>query len=347
MSGPRLDRGRILFASMLGFVVLFYGAAILTHQREQAHPSADPGPVRQERLTREEVRDRETRLQQYLAREPHAAASGTLGFLLIFLTGLGVNLYWLIKRSGGDRVFGPERVHPAVPWKPSDVFRLVVFLFFVEAVLLIAEGLVAGAFGIRSIDHNLLLMSNSLARDIFVALAVLWLVKRSGFGWSAIGLERRGFWKHLRTGVVAYFGIVPVLLVIVLAMAMATKLLSYEPPPQPVVEVYLKEHRGHWIVYFTLFVAGAGPLIEEIFFRGFSYRAFRSRLGPRWAGAASALVFAALHLNLIAFVPIFVLGLYLAYLYERTGSIVPSMTVHVIHNFLMVALTLLFKNLTG
>ena len=95
------------------------------------------------------------------------------------------------------------------------------------------------------------------------------------------------------------------------------------------------------------FVALVGPAIEEVFFRGFTYTAFRNRWGVRWAIVGSAALFALLHMNLIAFIPIFILGVFLAYLYEKTGSLVPSMTVHMTHNFLMVNAALFFKGIAS
>ncbi|HXV19228.1 MAG TPA: CPBP family intramembrane glutamic endopeptidase, partial [Candidatus Omnitrophota bacterium] len=101
------------------------------------------------------------------------------------------------------------------------------------------------------------------------------------------------------------------------------------------------------LIYFTFFVAILGPIIEEVFFRGFAYTAFRRKWGVVRGMLASSAVFALMHMNLIAFFPIFVLGIFLAYLFEKTGSLVPSMTVHMVHNLIMVSLTLGFKSATG
>jgi membrane protease YdiL (CAAX protease family) len=178
----------------------------------------------------------------------------------------------------------------------------------------------------------------------FVVLIVARRFKRP---LAEIGLTAKNFIQNVATGLVGYLAIIPALLVLLFVLAAAAKLFSYEPPPQPVVEMYLKKSTEPYLLFFTLFVAIVGPAIEEIFFRGFTYKALRARFGIKWALLGSALIFALLHMNLVAFLPILFLGLVLAYLYEKTGSLVPSMTVHMVHNFIMVSLTLGFKSLSG
>jgi uncharacterized protein len=81
-------------------------------------------------------------------------------------------------------------------------------------------------------------------------------------------------------------------------------------------------------------LAGAvlAPIAEELFFRGFVFRSYLSMRGPLVAYPLSSLLFATLHLNLPALLPIFVLGLLFAAAYQRTGSIVPSMVGHALFN---------------
>jgi CAAX protease family protein len=81
------------------------------------------------------------------------------------------------------------------------------------------------------------------------------------------------------------------------------------------------------------------PFSEEIFFRGLIFGSLARRMPTAGAAAASALLFALLHgVGVIA--PIFVLGLGLAYVYHRTGSVWASMLTHSLVN--TVSLTLLF-----
>lgn len=81
-------------------------------------------------------------------------------------------------------------------------------------------------------------------------------------------------------------------------------------------------------------IVGAAPFAEEIFFRGFMFAGLRRRL-PLWPAAAiSAAVFGLVHAPTgpAAVPPLVVLGLILAWLYEKTGSLWPPILVHLTNN---------------
>lgn len=75
-----------------------------------------------------------------------------------------------------------------------------------------------------------------------------------------------------------------------------------------------------------------GPLAEEACFRGLLYPALAFRISPPAAAAVSAGVFAAFHGQPSSFLAIFALGIFLAGIYERTGSLRAPLLVHALHN---------------
>ena len=76
----------------------------------------------------------------------------------------------------------------------------------------------------------------------------------------------------------------------------------------------------------------AAPLAEEIFFRGFLFQGLGKRLKFAWAAIISAAIFAIGHFSLSGLVPIFILGLMLAWLFNKTKSIWPCIIVHAAYN---------------
>ena len=83
-----------------------------------------------------------------------------------------------------------------------------------------------------------------------------------------------------------------------------------------------------------LLIVIAAPIGEEVCFRGFLFGGLRERL-PRIAAALiSAAIFGALHATtgISAVPPLIFFGLVLALLYERTGSIVPGILLHMLNN---------------
>lgn len=86
-------------------------------------------------------------------------------------------------------------------------------------------------------------------------------------------------------------------------------------------------------VQILLIVFGAA-IAEEICFRGMLFGGLRERLPKLPAALVAGLVFGALHAftGITAVPPLIVLGFVFCLLYEKTGSIVPGMLLHMLNN---------------
>jgi len=74
------------------------------------------------------------------------------------------------------------------------------------------------------------------------------------------------------------------------------------------------------------------PVAEEMLFRGICYPWIK-RLGfPRLALWLTSILFAAMHMNLATFVPLFVLSIGLIIMYEKTGNLLAPITTHALFN---------------
>ena len=89
------------------------------------------------------------------------------------------------------------------------------------------------------------------------------------------------------------------------------------------------------MVPFVLLAVIIGPVGEETFFRGY----FRSLFKRPWLFLlVSSLVWAALHVDPVAFIPFLWIGLILGYLRLRFQSFYPSLALHVLLNVLALVL---------
>jgi ABC-2 type transport system permease protein/sodium transport system permease protein len=83
---------------------------------------------------------------------------------------------------------------------------------------------------------------------------------------------------------------------------------------------------------------------EELFFRGYLFRALRTQLSGRATVVCSAVLFGGFHLitdyslAIERFLPSTLLGLVLGWVCLRTGSVIPGMILHVCHNGLLLTL---------
>lgn len=83
-----------------------------------------------------------------------------------------------------------------------------------------------------------------------------------------------------------------------------------------------------------LLIVFAAPISEEVCFRGMLFGGLRERLPRLGAALVSGLIFGGLHATTgLSAVPVLVaFGFILALLYEKTGSIVPGILLHMLNN---------------
>ena len=84
------------------------------------------------------------------------------------------------------------------------------------------------------------------------------------------------------------------------------------------------------------------PVAEESLFRGIIYPWIKQTGFPQLALWGSSLLFAAAHLNAVTFLPLLVLALVLAVLYEKTNNLLSCITAHAVFNGLNFAALYLF-----
>lgn len=85
------------------------------------------------------------------------------------------------------------------------------------------------------------------------------------------------------------------------------------------------------------------PIVEEIVFRGCVYRFLKSQTTLLPAQILSGCVFSFMHWNLMSFVPLVIVGVFLARVYEKSGNLIVAIWFHAFFN----AFSLLMLFITG
>jgi membrane protease YdiL (CAAX protease family) len=86
---------------------------------------------------------------------------------------------------------------------------------------------------------------------------------------------------------------------------------------------------GFGLLLLSIVLVVGAPFAEELFFRGLTMRSFQRRLGVTIGLVVTALLFAATHLDLLSLPALFVFGLVVGYLVQRTGRLGPAWWTHV------------------
>ena len=163
-----------------------------------------------------------------------------------------------------------------------------------------------------------------LATELGFLLVPFALAAMRGSSGIQESLRRLGFRRFKRSA----FGWMALTFVLYLAFTIFYSLVITEPKQKDIAESF-----GPTAIQVLLIVIAA-PIAEETCFRGMLFGGLREKL-PRLAAALiCGLIFGGLHAltGVTAVPPLIVFGFLLALLYERTGSIVPGILLHMINN---------------
>ncbi|MBI4313395.1 MAG: CPBP family intramembrane metalloprotease [Candidatus Omnitrophica bacterium] len=287
-------------------------------------------------------------IQEKLAGHPVLA----LVLLLWTWSGLGIlaagsaALWRTLKRMRrGEKPLGQWFYVPQARWGIWEVVKILSWLVVTTQMLYLMQHFLSRATH-RSLDRHTAAAIHTLLLDaLAVGFIALFIVRPFRVSWQDFGLRFQAWSRQLTAGIFGYVIWIPVLTATFMAMMVFYEAMNVRPQPQSVVVMLLNETRPRLLLLLSFLVAGAGPIAEEIVFRGMAYGALRKYTGVRWGIVLSALLFAGLHFDVMSFVPIAVLGAMLAWLYEQTGSLIPSMVVHMIHNSVMLGMTLTMREL--
>ena len=247
---------------------------------------------------------------------------------LAFVAGL---VYFAVRQIRIRRVLPPER------YRGPSVFLLLALALvigsaltapFTDDALALGSGegqisllgsaviLVAAQLGLLIVGYLFVYRTEALAalpsfpgRDPMRAIV-------AGLGW----------------GVLAWIGSTIVLFLVSELLARIGRPPPVGPAEQAIAMV------NPWLV--TVAIVVFAPIAEELFFRGIVFNAWLREAGRIWAYVGSAALFAAIHLSLESLLPIFLLGLALAWVYQRTGNLLAPITMHATVNGISVAIAL-------
>lgn len=296
----------------------------------------------------EEVRDRQEKLMRIAQEDPRMYAFfGLFNMLILYavLIGILIDVYLIVRALIKKPVHLEGAPLTVSRWGMGDVLRVVLIFLTASYAFVILQALVVRRLPILYNDNFRMVFNTAMMNLVGISVIVYFVRKKHGQEINAIGLTAQGAGRNLFYAVMGYTALVPVLLVTMIATYYVTRFFKYQPPVQPIVQVFMEEKQTSILWMSTMFAAVFGPVAEEIFFRGFMYPAMRKNIGRVWGMLITSAVFSFLHAHLVGFVPILFLGLLLVYLYEKTGSLVPCMAVHIIHNVSMVVLVFAVRSM--
>lgn len=250
--------------------------------------------------------------------------------------------------------------------------KLLLFVFFVLGALLIASvasilvamlvwgndtlAMVANPdLGNSKVIAALKVMQliNSFGGILLPALAFLWLADAQFFTCSKSSVAKK--WQNFFLTVFFILAIQPFVgLLTELNEAinfpsslagLETKLKSLEENALLLTKAFVSATTIGGLLFNILLMAILPAISEELMFRAALGRLFRNMTGSiHWAVIISAIIFSAFHMQFYGFLPRFILGAGLGYLFFWSGSIWWPILAHFINNGVTVVASYLFQN---
>lgn len=221
------------------------------------------------------------------------------------------------------------------PWKPEAVARMLAGVMVAWSLGILVANVLGRLLHPEAPNtvrfYHFLITAVSLHGVTLVLTH--WLLKQHQMSWAQLlGLGPPGLSRALGFAVAAGVMMTVGALLLNKGSAWLLEQVQVQATEQPTVK--LLQVSLSWTQRLALGLGAMvlAPVVEEILFRGVLFRALCQVTRPWVAGWASALVFAAIHTNLLTFVPLVFIGLVLAWVYATTGRLVAAMLTHALFN---------------
>jgi len=335
-----------IYILMLAFILSINLISLIHSNRDQEKRVT--GTIYKSDMTFKEIGITEERIKDFFKSGTLTARFYAFFAMLIVLLVVSSFIFdaiYIFKKSPTFLDMNRQRLDKTVPWGISDILRVSLIIIFVGYIINIGMGLLLKIFSI-ALDLNLRSILGTFFIDLTACCVIFYfVVVKYKERLTSVGMNFAYLVRNIFSGITAYIFIIPILILALLVSIRLLDIIGYNPPPQPVFEVFISEKRSGVLLFLGIFVSVFGPIVEEMFFRGFMYSAIKKRIGVTAAALLSAAIFSSLHTNVVGFFPIMILGFLLAYLYETTGSLISSIAVHILHNTIMVGLVFFIKEL--
>lgn len=274
-----------------------------------------------------------------------AAAGLLFGMLLLGgLGGIAILIVFLV-------VWVPQLSYPSRSTL-SPTAALSAFIVYLASYFGLSAGVELASDAAGYALGDTWVGSAYMALVIFAALVALCLGLSSlrnrtrdyGQDWRQIGLFISSPGADVLRGLAGFLAALPLVTVAAIASWVLSKtLFRHFPTPEQPFGGIISEGGVVEVILVFLAASVIAPIVEETFFRGALYTAFRARMNVWPAVLLSSAIFAVIHPLPGGFLPIFALACVLAVLRERSGSLLPCMVCHAVYN----TVTLLIASLVS
>ncbi|MGC3959252.1 MAG: CPBP family intramembrane metalloprotease [Verrucomicrobiota bacterium] len=217
-------------------------------------------------------------------------------------------------------------------WKLDSVLRLALGIFFCLCVGTLLAALVRGKVDPQTpLSVAQIIISGLTFQGAAIVLTWRFLRENQSTWLTGFGLQTRPI-KAVSLGVLACIVFLPAGWGLQIVSIQVMHFLGIEASVQPTLLAMRNSGSTAQLAALGVVVILLAPLAEELLFRGILYPSLKRTGYPQIALWATSSLFALIHFNLAAFLPLLLLALTLTWLYEETDNLVAPITAHVVFN---------------
>jgi membrane protease YdiL (CAAX protease family) len=263
-------------------------------------------------------------------------------FILVLTAGLCIFVAWLFWHGG----FAALKKAPTrrIRWNFFLWPLIILFIWQLSAMILLKSIAQLKGLEIRSLPESITYPVNAVVEIALIVIMLIVAHKSFARSLKGFGLNRRTIPKDICFSIIHLLSVLPFIYFALFLVLFCGRLLNgdFEVQKHDTL-TFLSENgsimRRGMIVLTALLIV---PVFEEMLFRGFLQSTIRSSTSPWIAIIATSTFFTLIHYPNYTHMPsLFFLSCGLGYAYERSGSLLRPILMHLIFNGISVVSTLI------
>lgn len=267
-------------------------------------------------------------------------------FLCFVSVGIALPLYRYIRKLYPELAWNEHGNVPTSSFQNLDLLGIfVASLIFTSSVIMFASKPEMDTSKLNNISGIQMFIIGLMNQAIPVGIACLFLMPRMNV-LEIFNLNRP---KIVRVIVTSLLGLLAIYFCAGLATYFIKPLLEnnvgkqeFQVPVQMMLDA--KQNNPSLLVALVILAVVVAPICEEFVFRGYIYGTLKRFSCRFFAATISALFFAVVHTSLWSIVPLFIVGFFLAMIYEISGSLWAAILTHALFNGMTVFALIFVSN---
>ncbi len=222
-----------------------------------------------------------------------------------------------------------------VPWGWRDVGKAIVLLIIGTLILaaltvgytVYTDTIIDASAGMAAAP---LFWLGALIYGVVILGVYLFAVRRAHGDWSVLGFRAFSLWWLPLIPILALIELMGMSIINLVLVLPFTGGTFENPQVEALTGGSALSARAFGLL--LILVAVIAPIAEELFFRGMLYPLLRQRWSARVAIVLNGFVFALIHFIPLLIPGLFFVGMVLAWVRERSGSIIPCILLHAAQN---------------